>query len=184
MKKEVTNSAVYSMDGFRVVKLSEVIRQVDILVTATGNKNVVTRDHMDKMKNGAIVCNMGHSNTEIDVVGFIFSSFLSFMYLLHWALNLLVLFYFPFDNSFMPLFISITNWYIYCLFFSIEAAHVLCFFHSLSFFFLHNTVINFLTFSVPSLKSVFPFDGAATHASVIIRTMCNVLLSGLLIITY
>ncbi|XP_047499946.1 adenosylhomocysteinase-like 1 isoform X7 [Penaeus chinensis] len=55
------------MDGFRVVKLSEVIRQVDILVTATGNKNVVTRDHMDKMKNGAIVCNMGHSNTEIDV---------------------------------------------------------------------------------------------------------------------
>ncbi|KAK8400613.1 hypothetical protein O3P69_002437 [Scylla paramamosain] len=55
------------MDGFRVVKLSEVIRQVDILVTATGNKNVVTRDHMDKMKNGTIVCNMGHSNTEIDV---------------------------------------------------------------------------------------------------------------------
>lgn len=65
------------MDGFRVVKLSEVIRQVDILVTATGNKNVVTRDHMDKMKNGAIVCNMGHSNTEIDVVGFVFSSVLS-----------------------------------------------------------------------------------------------------------
>lgn len=65
------------MDGFRVVKLSEVIRQVDILVTATGNKNVVTRDHMDKMKNGAIVCNMGHSNTEIDVVGFVFSSGLS-----------------------------------------------------------------------------------------------------------
>ncbi|XP_076062079.1 adenosylhomocysteinase-like 1 isoform X5 [Oratosquilla oratoria] len=55
------------MDGHRVVKLSEVIRQVDILVTATGNKNVVTREHMDKMKNGAIICNMGHSNTEIDV---------------------------------------------------------------------------------------------------------------------
>lgn len=56
------------MDGFRVVKLNEVIRNVDIVVTATGNKNVVTRDHMDKMKNGCIVCNMGHSNTEIDVV--------------------------------------------------------------------------------------------------------------------
>ncbi|KAL7645707.1 UNVERIFIED_CONTAM: hypothetical protein RMT77_002584 [Armadillidium vulgare] len=55
------------MDGYRVIKLSEVIRQVDILITATGNKNVVTREHMDKMKNGAIVCNMGHSNTEIDV---------------------------------------------------------------------------------------------------------------------
>lgn len=57
-----------SMDGFRVVKLNEVIRTVDIVVTATGNKNVVTREHMDKMKNGCIVCNMGHSNTEIDVV--------------------------------------------------------------------------------------------------------------------
>jgi len=55
------------MDGFRVLKLSEVIRSVDLLITATGNKNVVTREHMDKMKNGAIVCNMGHSNTEIDV---------------------------------------------------------------------------------------------------------------------
>jgi len=55
------------MDGIRVVKLSEVIRQVDIVITATGNKNVVTREHMDKMKNGCILCNMGHSNTEIDV---------------------------------------------------------------------------------------------------------------------
>lgn len=34
----------------------------------TGNKKVITRDALDKMKNGAIVCNMGHSNTEIDVV--------------------------------------------------------------------------------------------------------------------
>lgn len=57
-----------SMDGFRVVKLNEVVRTVDIVVTATGNKNVVSREHMDKMKNGCIVCNMGHSNTEIDVV--------------------------------------------------------------------------------------------------------------------
>lgn len=55
------------MDGFRVLKLSEVIRNVDLLITATGNKNVLTREHMDKMKSGAIVCNMGHSNTEIDV---------------------------------------------------------------------------------------------------------------------
>jgi len=55
------------MDGLRVVKLTEVIRNVDIVITATGNKNVVTRDYMDKMKSGAVVCNMGHSNTEIDV---------------------------------------------------------------------------------------------------------------------
>ena len=41
---------------------------MDIVVTATGNKSVVTREHMDKMKNGCIVCNMGHSNTEIDVM--------------------------------------------------------------------------------------------------------------------
>ncbi|XP_017769694.1 PREDICTED: adenosylhomocysteinase 2 isoform X2 [Nicrophorus vespilloides] len=56
-----------SMDGYRVVRLNEVIRNVDIVITATGNKNVVTREHMDKMKSGCIVCNMGHSNTEIDV---------------------------------------------------------------------------------------------------------------------
>lgn len=56
------------MDGFRVVRLNEVIRNVDIVITATGNKNVVTRELMDKMKNGCVVCNMGHSNTEIDIV--------------------------------------------------------------------------------------------------------------------
>merc|ERR1712113_993951 len=55
-------------DGFQVVKLAEVVQKVDIVITATGNKNVVTRDNMDKMKNGCIVCNMGHSNTEIDVL--------------------------------------------------------------------------------------------------------------------
>ncbi|XP_007889051.1 adenosylhomocysteinase like 2b isoform X2 [Callorhinchus milii] len=55
------------MDGFRLVKLNEVIRQADIVITCTGNKNVVTREHLDRMKNGCIVCNMGHSNTEIDV---------------------------------------------------------------------------------------------------------------------
>lgn len=152
-----TSSSFDSMDGFRVVKLNEVIRQVDVIITCTGNsnlnnadlligmhgcgitfslsfliykclfvdcslhcslicflsvlyvqlllekllqlvcvgtetrlrslcvrrcqlikgswlclslgnKNVVTRDQLDRMKNGSIVCNMGHSNTEIDVV--------------------------------------------------------------------------------------------------------------------
>ena len=56
------------MDGFRIVTLAEVVRQMDIVITCTGNKHVVTRAHMDKMRNGAIVCNMGHSNMEIDVV--------------------------------------------------------------------------------------------------------------------
>ncbi|KAH8383395.1 hypothetical protein KR009_008429, partial [Drosophila setifemur] len=57
-----------AMDGFRVVRLNEVIRTVDVVVTATGNKNVINRDHMNRMKNGSILCNMGHSCSEIDVV--------------------------------------------------------------------------------------------------------------------
>lgn len=58
----------FSMDGFRVIKLNEIIRQVDIVITATGNKNVVTREHMDKMKSGCIVCCMSYCHNEIDVV--------------------------------------------------------------------------------------------------------------------
>jgi len=56
------------MDGFKVVKLNDVIRQVDIVITATGNKNVVVREHMDKMKSGCIVCCMSYCHNEIDVV--------------------------------------------------------------------------------------------------------------------
>ncbi|KAF6778430.1 hypothetical protein AHF37_02186 [Paragonimus kellicotti] len=55
------------MDGYRVVKTEDVIRSVDVVITCTGNKSVITRAHMDSMKNGCVVCNMGHSNTEIDV---------------------------------------------------------------------------------------------------------------------
>ncbi|XP_016378643.1 putative adenosylhomocysteinase 3 isoform X5 [Sinocyclocheilus rhinocerous] len=55
------------MDGFRLAKLGDVVRQVDMVITCTGNKNVVVREHMDLMKNGCVVCNMGRSNTEIDV---------------------------------------------------------------------------------------------------------------------
>ena len=55
------------MDGFRVTKLENVVKNVDMVITASGNKNVVTRKDMDQMKTGCIVCNMGHSNTEIDV---------------------------------------------------------------------------------------------------------------------
>lgn len=56
------------MEGYKVVRLEEVIKQVDIVVTASGSKSTITRESLDKLKNGAIVCNMGHSNTEIDVV--------------------------------------------------------------------------------------------------------------------
>ncbi|XP_068579020.1 S-adenosylhomocysteine hydrolase-like protein 1 isoform X2 [Cebidichthys violaceus] len=56
------------MDGFRVIQLSEVARQVDMVITCTGNKNVVGREHLDRIKDGCILCNMGHSSTEIDLV--------------------------------------------------------------------------------------------------------------------
>ena len=55
------------MDGFKVVRIEEVVKQVDIIITATGNKDVITRELAEKLKSGAIICNMGHSNTEIDV---------------------------------------------------------------------------------------------------------------------
>jgi len=56
------------MDGCRVVRSEEIVHKVDLVVTATGNKKVITRDLMDKMKSGTILANMGHANTEIDVL--------------------------------------------------------------------------------------------------------------------
>jgi adenosylhomocysteinase len=55
------------MDGYEVVDLNEAIKTVDIVVTATGNKDVVTVDHMRSMKHMAIVCNIGHFDNEIQV---------------------------------------------------------------------------------------------------------------------
>jgi len=56
-----------AMEGFRVVKLDDVVGDVDIFVTATGNFNVITHDHLVKMKDQAIVCNIGHFDNEIEV---------------------------------------------------------------------------------------------------------------------
>lgn len=58
-----------SMEGYRVVRMDEVCDQVDIFVTATGNFGVIQHDHMVRMKNEAIVCNIGHFDNEIDVAG-------------------------------------------------------------------------------------------------------------------
>lgn len=55
------------MDGFNVQTLEDVAASAHVFITCTGNRNVINRSHLDKMKNGAIVANMGHSNTEIDV---------------------------------------------------------------------------------------------------------------------
>jgi len=56
-----------SMEGYRVVDLDEVVEQADIFVTATGNYHVINRDHLYRMKDQAIVCNIGHFDSEIDV---------------------------------------------------------------------------------------------------------------------
>ncbi len=58
-----------AMEGYRVVRMDDVVDQVDIFVTATGNFNVITAAHMEQMKNEAIVCNIGHFDNEIDVAG-------------------------------------------------------------------------------------------------------------------
>ena len=53
------------MDGFKVMKLEEVVPYADIFITATGNKDVLTKKHMDKMKDRAILANAGHFDVEI-----------------------------------------------------------------------------------------------------------------------
>jgi adenosylhomocysteinase len=55
------------MEGYRVVTLESVVSELDIVITATGNKDIVTIDHMAKMKNNAIVGNIGHFDNEIQV---------------------------------------------------------------------------------------------------------------------
>jgi len=56
-----------SMEGFEVKTLEDVIEEGDIFVTTTGNCDVIRTDHMEKMKNQAIVCNIGHFDNEIQV---------------------------------------------------------------------------------------------------------------------
>jgi adenosylhomocysteinase len=56
-----------AMEGYRVVTMDYAADKADIFVTATGNFHVITHDHMKKMKNQAIVCNIGHFDNEIDV---------------------------------------------------------------------------------------------------------------------
>lgn len=56
-----------AMEGYRVVTLDDVAEQIDILVTATGNYHVVTDDHMQRMRNQSILCNIGHFDSEIDI---------------------------------------------------------------------------------------------------------------------
>jgi len=57
------------MDGYQVVRLEDVVESVDIFVTATGNRDIITAAHMARMKHQAIVGNIGHFDNEIDIVG-------------------------------------------------------------------------------------------------------------------
>jgi adenosylhomocysteinase len=57
------------MEGYRVVTMDYAADKADIFVSATGNYNVITHDHMARMKDQAIVCNIGHFDNEIDVAG-------------------------------------------------------------------------------------------------------------------
>lgn len=56
-----------AMEGYEVVTMEEAVRRADIFVTATGNEGVITGDHMKAMKNMAIVCNIGHFDSEIQI---------------------------------------------------------------------------------------------------------------------
>jgi len=57
------------MDGHRVMSMGEAARIGNIFVTVTGNKHVISREHFENMRDGAVVCNSGHFNVELDLVG-------------------------------------------------------------------------------------------------------------------
>jgi adenosylhomocysteinase len=61
------NALQAAMEGYKVVTMDYAADKADIFVTATGNKHVITHDHMVKMKDQAIVCNIGHFDNEIDI---------------------------------------------------------------------------------------------------------------------
>ncbi len=55
------------MDGFRVMPMGEAVKIGDVFITVTGNKSVIAHEHFENMKDGAVVCNSGHFNVEIDI---------------------------------------------------------------------------------------------------------------------
>ena len=58
-----------AMEGYEVCPLEDVVEKADIFITATGNYNIITADHMAKMKHNAVVGNIGHFDNEIDMAG-------------------------------------------------------------------------------------------------------------------
>jgi adenosylhomocysteinase len=64
---DATRALEAVMDGYQVMTMSEAAVIGDIFVTVTGNKKVLRREHFEKMKSGAVICNSGHFNVEIDI---------------------------------------------------------------------------------------------------------------------
>jgi adenosylhomocysteinase len=58
-----------AMEGYQVLTMEDVIGTADVFVAATGNRDIITVDHMARMKHNAIVCNIGHFDNEIDMAG-------------------------------------------------------------------------------------------------------------------
>jgi adenosylhomocysteinase len=58
-----------AMEGYQVLRLEDVVEEADVFITATGNKDIITADHMARMKHQAIVGNIGHFDNEIDIAG-------------------------------------------------------------------------------------------------------------------
>ena len=58
-----------ALEGYQVTTLEDVVETADIFISATGNKNVITVEHMGRMKDKAIVANIGHFDNEIDMAG-------------------------------------------------------------------------------------------------------------------
>ena len=63
------NALQAAMEGYQVTTMDEVVGSADIFVSATGNDHIITVDHMHQMKHNAIVCNIGHFDSEIDMAG-------------------------------------------------------------------------------------------------------------------
>ena len=63
------NALQAAMEGYQVVTMDDVVGSADIFVSATGNDHIITVDHMHGMKHNAIVCNIGHFDSEIDMAG-------------------------------------------------------------------------------------------------------------------
>ena len=63
------NALQAAMEGYQVTVIEDVVATADIFVSATGNDHIITIDHMEQMKHNAIVCNIGHFDSEIDMAG-------------------------------------------------------------------------------------------------------------------